>query len=147
MTAQRYALHSKPMNELLLREQLDLQKTESYFPCIRVQPMSPGARTVKPYFPRYIFAYVDLEQTNLSTLLRWMPGAVEVVYFDRVPSSVSDEIIAAIRRCVDEIKAAGGKLFYGLKPGATVTIHDGPFNGYDPSSMSTCRATNGCGYC
>ena len=32
---------------------------------------------------------------------------------------------------MDEINAAGGELFYGLKSGDMVTIQDGPFRGYD----------------
>lgn len=130
MTAEWYALHSKPMKEFLLREQLHLHNVESYYPCIRVQPGSLGARKVKPYFPGYVFAYADLERSNISTF-KWMPGAVGVVSFDGIPSSVPDHIITAIRRHVDEINAAGGELFHDLKSGDIVTIQGGPFSGYD----------------
>lgn len=130
MTAHWYVLHSKPNKEALLWEQLDLQQIESYFPCIRIQPVSLHARKMKPYFPGYVFGYVDFEQINLSTL-QWMPGAAGIVSFDGIPSSVPDNIITAIRRRVDEINAAGGELFYGLKCGDTVRIQDGPFSGYD----------------
>ncbi len=47
------------------------------------------------------------------------------------PPAVPDNVIAAIRRRVDEINAAGGELFDGLKPGDVVHIQDGPFSGYD----------------
>jgi transcription elongation factor/antiterminator RfaH len=130
MTAQWYVLHSKPLKEALLWEQLSLQNIESYYPCIRVQPINVHARRVKPYFPGYIFGHVDLEQTNLSTL-QWMPGAAGMVSFGGVPSSVPDHIIAAIRHRVDEINAAGGELLRDLKPGDIVTIREGPFSGYD----------------
>jgi transcription antitermination factor NusG len=130
MSAHWYVLHSKPMKESLLCEQLSLHQIESYYPYIRVQPASPHARRSKPYFPGYIFGYVDLEQTNLSTL-QWMPGAAGIVSFDGLPSSVPDHVIAAIRRRVDEINAAGADLLDGLKSGEVVTISDGPFSGYD----------------
>ena len=130
MTTQWYALHSKPMKEALLREQLSLHQVESYYPYISVQPVSPRARRVKPYFPGYIFGHLDLERTSLSTL-QWMPGAAGIVSFDGTPSPIPDNLIAEIRHRVDEINTAGGELFYGLKSGDMVTIHDGPFSGYD----------------
>lgn len=130
MATQWYVLHSKPMKESLLWEQLRLHDIEGYYPCIRVYPASPHARQVKPYFPGYIFGHVDLAQTNLSAL-QWMPGAAGIVSFDGLPSSVPDHVIAAIRHRVEEINATGGALFHGLKSGETITIQDGPFSGYD----------------
>jgi transcription elongation factor/antiterminator RfaH len=130
MTTQWYVLHSKPLKEALLWEQLSLQNIESYYPCVRVQPISAHARRVKPYFPGYIFGHVDLEKTNLSTL-QWMPGAAGIVAFGGIPSSVPEHVIVAIRRRVDEINAAGGELFHDLKAGDIVTIREGPFSGYD----------------
>jgi transcription elongation factor/antiterminator RfaH len=130
MTAHWYVLHSKPMKEAFLWEQLSLHQIECYYPYIRVQSLNPHVRRVKPYFPGYLFGYVDLEQTNLSTL-HWMPGAAGIVSFGGIPSSIPDHIIAAIRRRVDEINAAGREWLDSLKPGDIVTIQDGPFGGYD----------------
>jgi transcription antitermination factor NusG len=130
MTAHWYVLHSKPMKEAFLWEQLSLHRIESFFPCIHIQPLNPHARKVKPYFPGYIFGYVDLEQINLSTL-QWMPGAAGIVSFGGMPSSVPDHVIAAIRRRVDEINTAGRGWLDRLKRGDIVTIQEGPFSGYD----------------
>jgi len=130
MTVQWYVLRSKPMKETLLLEQLSLHNIEGYYPCIRVQPVNLHARKVKPYFPGYIFGHVDLEHTNLSSL-RWMPGAAGIVSFGGIPASVPDNVLAAVQRYVNEINTAGGELFHDLKPGDIVTIHDGPFSGYD----------------
>ena len=130
MSAHWYVLHSKPMKEALLWEQLSLQGIESYYPCIRVQPVSSHARRMKPYFPGYIFGYVDFERINLS-ILQWMPGASGVVSFDGLPSSIPDHVIVAIRQRVDAINAAGGELFHDLKQGEMVRIQEGPFSGYD----------------
>jgi transcription antitermination factor NusG len=44
---------------------------------------------------------------------------------------VPDNLIVAIRKRVDEINAAGGEIFDGLKPGETVWISSGPFEGYE----------------
>ena len=130
MTPQWYALHCKPMKEALLWEQLSLHEIEGYYPRIRVEPANPRARKIKPYFPGYVFGYMDLEQTNM-TRLWWMPGSARIVSFDGMPSHIPEVMIAAIRRRVDEINAAGGELFDGLKAGDVVTIEDGPFKGYE----------------
>jgi transcriptional antiterminator RfaH len=130
MTAQWYALHSKPMKEALLWEQLSLHEIESYYPRIRVKPVNPRSRKVRPYFPGYVFSRVDLERTNMTLFTR-LPGSSGIVAFDGIPSHVSDPLIAAIRRRVGEIDAAGGELFDGLKTGDIVTVQDGPFKGYE----------------
>jgi transcription antitermination factor NusG len=130
MTAQWYALHSKPMKETLLWEQLSLHEIESYYPRIRVKPVNPRSRKVRPYFPGYVFSRVDLEQTNMTMFMR-LPGSSGIVAFDGMPSHIPDTLIAAIRRRVGEIDAAGGELFEGLKAGDIVTVQDGPFKGYE----------------
>lgn len=130
MTAQWYALHSKPMKEALLWEQLNLHEIESYYPRIRVKPVNPRSRKVKPYFPGYVFSRVDLERTNITMFTR-LPGSSGIIAFDGIPSHIPDTLIAAIRRRVGEIGAAGGELFDGLKTGDIVTVQDGPFKGYE----------------
>ena len=130
MTAQWYALHSKPRKEAFLWAQLCLHKIKSYCPRIRVQPVNPRARKVRPYFPGYVFGHMDLEQTNTSTF-RWMPGSAGIIAFGGIPSHVPEGMIAAIRRRVDEVNSAGGELLDGLKPGDLVTVQEGPFRGYE----------------
>ena len=130
MTAQWYALQSKSMKEAFLCEQLQLRAIECYYPHIRVQPVNTRARKVKAYFPGYVFGHLDLEETNPS-MLQWIPGAIGIVSFDGTPSFVPDNLIAAIRRHVDEINAAGGENLAGLQPGETVVIRGGPFEGYE----------------
>jgi transcriptional antiterminator RfaH len=130
MAVHWYVLHSKPRKEELLREQLDNRKIETFFPRIRVQVVNPRARKIRPYFPGYVFVYLDLEQTSMSTL-QWIPGATGLVSFGGEPAHVPDGLIQAIRRRVDEINAAGGELFDALKPGEPVVIDSGPFAGYE----------------
>ncbi|GAB1472559.1 transcription/translation regulatory transformer protein RfaH [Chloroflexota bacterium] len=123
-----YVLRSKPNRETLLWEQLNIRKVETYYPQIRVQTVNPRARKIKAYFPGYVFVHVDLEQVALSTL-QWMPGAIGFVSFGSQPSLVPDALIHAIRKRVDEINAAGGEIFRGLKQGDRVEIQSGPFAG------------------
>ena len=130
MPVQWYALRSKPHKENFLWEQLLSRGIETYYSQIRVQPVNPRSRKVRPYFPGYLFMHVDLGLVTQSAL-RWMPGAVGLVTFDGQPPAVPDALIQAIRRRVDEINASGGEVLDGLNPGDTVTLQAGPFAGYE----------------
>jgi transcription antitermination factor NusG len=129
MTTLWYAMHSKPRKEDLLWEQLRIREIEAYNPRIRVQPVNPRARKVKPYFPGYVFVRADLERVNWS-VLQWMPGATGLVSFDGQPASVPDALIHAIRHRVEEINVGGGEQLVGLKRGDLVVIEGGVFDGY-----------------
>ena len=130
MTTVWYALQSKPRKEDFLGEHLCGRNFEIFYPRIRVQPVNPRARKIRPYFPGYLFVKVDNEHTDLSTL-RWLPGIAGLVSFGGEPAQVPDGLINAIRKRVDEINAAGGELLDALKPGDAVVIQDGPFAGYE----------------
>jgi transcriptional antiterminator RfaH len=125
-----YALHSKPLKEELLFEQLSLRKIETFYPRLRVQTVNPRARKVRAYFPGYVFVHADLDVVGFSNL-QWLPGATGLVSFGGEPASVPDGLISAIRYKVERINGAGGELFDGLKPGETVVIQAGPFSGYE----------------
>ena len=130
MSKSWYVLRSKPRKEEFLLEQLLSHKIEAYCPRIRVQPVNPRARKIKPYLPGYVFVHLNLEKINLSTL-QWMPGATGLVSFGGQPAFVHDSLIQAVRNRVDEINAAGGELLNALKPGDEVSIEAGPFAGYE----------------
>lgn len=130
MTTHWYVLRSKPNKENLLSEQLGVHNIETFFPRLKVNPVNPRARKVKPYFPGYIFIHTDLDQIAPSTL-QWMPGAIGFVSFGSQPSEVPESLVNSIRHRVDQINAAGGEIFEGLKQGETVTIQSGPFAGYE----------------
>jgi len=125
-----YALQSKVNKEDALYRQLLSQGFEVFFPRIRVNPVNPRARKIKPYFPSYLFVHTDIEEVGVSTF-QWMPFARGMVVFDQVPAPVPDSLIAAIRQRVEQVNAAGGEVFDGLHKGDHVFIHDGPFAGYE----------------
>lgn len=125
-----YALRSKPRKEDVLWKQLLAQEIEVFYPRIRVHPVNPRARKLRPYFPGYMFVQVDLDDVGLSTF-KWMPHAIGLVSFDGEPATVPDNLIHAIRKRVNEIAEAGGEFYNGLKPGDPVRISSGPFAGYE----------------
>lgn len=123
-------MHSKPNKEELLWEQLTVRGIETFHPRIRVHPVNPRARQLRPYFPGYVFIHVDMEEIGLSTLQR-MPGATGVVSFDNQPSTVPDALIPILKRQVEQINQAGGELHPNMQPGDLVEIQRGPFAGYE----------------
>jgi transcription antitermination factor NusG len=125
-----FAMQSKPNREEALHQQLVAKDVEVFYPWIRVTPVNPRSRKKRPYFPGYLFVNVDFEKIGAS-LLQYCPFAKGLVSFDREPAPVSEVLIGAIRRKVDEINATGGDSYAGLEPGVRVHIHSGPFAGYD----------------
>jgi len=142
MTFAWYALNTKPRKEEFLWEQCLAHGYENIYPRLRVQPVNPRARKIRPYFPGYLFVHVDLERVNLSRL-RWMPGAARVVTFGGAPATVPDGLIHAIQRRVEEVNAAGGELFDGLKSGDAVYYRVGLLPATRRSSMRICPAASG----
>jgi transcriptional antiterminator RfaH len=130
MALQWYALRSKTYKESVVWQQLVAQDIQVFYPRLHVRPVNPRARTVKPYFPGYLFIRVELDTVGFSAFQR-MPHAIGLVCFGGVPAWVPDSLIDAIRRHLAEIQAAGGELLYRLRPGDTILIRRGPFAGYE----------------
>ncbi len=130
MTQLWYALRSKPRKEEVVWRQVMLQGFEVFYPRLRVNPVNPRSRKVKPYFPGYLFVSADLADVGLS-VFQWMPHAIGIVKFGDEPAHVPENLIHALRKRVEEIAQAGGEVFDGLKPGDKVWISDGPFRGYE----------------
>lgn len=125
-----YVIHSKPLKEELLSEQLTVRKIENYYPRIHVQPVNPRCRKVKPYFPGYLFVWINLELLGKSSI-DWLPGAAGLVTFGGEPADVSQNLIDAIRQQVNKVNQTGGLTVDGFKQGEIVIIQEGPFAGYE----------------
>jgi transcription antitermination factor NusG len=130
MAANWYALRSKPRKEEVVWKQVRTQGFEAYFPRLRVNPVNPRSRKLRPYFPGYLFVNADLEEVGVS-VFQWMPHSIGLVSFGGEPAPVPENLIYTLRKRVEEISAAGGEIFDGLQPGDVVRISDGPFRGYE----------------
>lgn len=130
MSQQWYALRSKPRKEDAVWRQLRSENIEVFYPRIRVNPVNPRSKKIKPYFPGYMFVCIDLEQTGVSRF-QWMPHTLGLVSFGGEPSHVPDNLIIEMRKRIVEIAEAGGELFDGLHSGDNVRISSGPFEGYE----------------
>jgi transcriptional antiterminator RfaH len=125
-----YALKSKPRKEDAAWRQALSQGFVVFYPRLRVHPVNPRSRKLRPYFPGYLFVQADLAQAGVS-VFQWMPHTLGLVSFGGEPAVVPDNLVQALEKRVEEINAAGGETFYGLKPGDLIWIHDGPFSGYE----------------
>ncbi len=130
MAVQWYALRSKPNKEEVAWQQVRARGFESFFPRLRARTINPRARQIKPYFPGYLFVRADLTAVG-SSVFQYLPYANGLVCFGGEPVSVPERLIQALHRRMEEIAAAGGEVFDGLKSGDPVSIHTGPFAGYD----------------
>lgn len=130
MSFQWYVLRSKPHKEALVWQQVLSHGLETYYPRLKVRPVNPRSRKIRPYFPGYLFVHADLDRVGLS-IFQWMPHALGLVCFGGVPAPVPGELIAGIRQRLEEIQTAGGELLHRVKPGDRVVIQDGPFAGYE----------------
>jgi len=125
-----YTMRSKPNKEMALSRELSARQVEVFCPQLRVHPVNSRSRTIRPYFPGYLFVHVDLEQIGFSEL-QWLPFSLGLLAFGGAPPAVPETLIHGIRRRVDEINVAGGEVLHGLRSGETVTIEAGPFSGYE----------------
>ena len=125
-----YAIQSKTHKEDLVCEQLYLRNIETFFPRVRVRPVNPRARKVKPYFPGYVFGRMDLEQVSRS-FLDWIPGAVGIVNFGNEPAPVSDHLITTLQQHLKALNTSVAHMSEIFQAGDLVTIHGGVFTGYE----------------
>jgi transcription antitermination factor NusG len=102
---------------------------DAFYPRLKVKPANPRSRHIRPYFPGYMFVRADLGEVGIS-VFQWMPNAIGLVCFGGVPARVPDEIVAGIQRRLEQVRAAGGELLHGIRPGDRVSVQDGPFAGY-----------------
>jgi len=130
MALQWYALRSKPRKEDAVWKQVSTRGFDVFYPRLRVQPINPRARHIRPYFPGYMFVRADLEEVGVS-VFQWMTHTVGLVCFGGEPAIVPDPLITALQRRVAEIDSAGGELYEKLHSGDRIRIHYGPFEGYE----------------
>ncbi|MCL5999508.1 MAG: hypothetical protein M1546_26100 [Chloroflexi bacterium] len=124
-----YALRSKTNKEDVVWHHAQARGFETFYPRIRVRPVNPRARKVKPYFPGYLFVYADLVEVGTSVFDR-MPDATGLVSFGGVPAAIDDVLIATLRRRVETLADGYGEMYPQLKTGDPVTIESGPLAGY-----------------
>jgi transcription antitermination factor NusG len=125
-----YVLHSHPHKEELLWSQLESRGLLTYFPRLQVKPVNPRSRTIRPYFPGYLFVQADLDATGPS-LFQWMPYTTGLVSFGGEPSTVPDAFINLLRQRIGNIGQFDPVASNGYQAGEKVVIMEGVFAGYE----------------
>ena len=92
-----FALYTKPHREYLVRDFLTGQKVEVYLPESRTRTRRPDRRGMKPFFPHYLFARLDLQDGAMAKV-HWTPGRRRIVSFGHWLAPVPDEVVVHIRR-------------------------------------------------
>jgi transcription antitermination factor NusG len=125
-----FVLHSHPNKEELLAQQVEVRGFEVFFPFLPAHPVNPRARKIKPYFPGYIFARVNLDESGMS-VFEWMPYTTGLVKFGGDPAVVPDALVKAIQKRVFEVTSNIGEKRGSFEQGDEVLIREGIFEGYE----------------
>jgi len=123
-----FALYTKPHKEYLVRDLLSAQKVEVYLPEIAVKTRRRDRREKRPFFPHYLFARLDL-QDSIIAKLRWTPGLRRIVAMGGRPVPVPDEVVQEIRRRLATIAQVEPE--EPFRQGDVVHVMRGPFEGLD----------------
>jgi len=132
-----YCLQAKPRREqnlaLHLQQRYDL---EAFCPMLRRKRKIRNKRRVvqEALFPRYLFCRFDLAQHFRAA--RYAPDAIGLVSRGDMPISVPDEVIADLRSWAGP-DAAPLEADPGLRPGDTVTVSEGPFQGLEATVLQS----------
>lgn len=92
-TKEWYLVHSKPHKENQLNAYLQSQGIETFYPTIHIKPVNSRTSTIHPYFPRYLFARVDLDELGIS-VFNLASGATRLVAFGDYPAIVPEYVLA-----------------------------------------------------
>jgi transcriptional antiterminator RfaH len=130
VSVQWYVIQSHANKEESLKRQLELKGITCFHPTLRVKPVNPRSRKIRPLFPGYLFVSLDLDQTNVSDL-QWMPNTAGLVCFGGEPARVPDNLIEVLKRKITIIDAEAHSSSQGLQPGDAVIIQGGPLEGFE----------------
>lgn len=117
-----YALYTKPQKERQVRTLLQGQDIEVYLPTVRRKQRRRDRPDRVVYFPCYLFAHIDFDETPQSSIA-WMPGVRRIVSMGAQPAIVADELVELIRERLTDMEQVG----YGsFQQGDRVRITSGP---------------------
>lgn len=125
--AQRwYALMAKPRQETRVAESLAARGLEVFLPTFSHRDRRNGRWSVRPFFPRYLFARFDWEQAGWSAI-QWTTGLSRMVSFDGCPAWLDEGLV---RHWQERLSLADDDP-NRLKSGDRVRVLSGPFRDYE----------------
>jgi len=124
-----YVLRSHPQKENFLFTQVSTTGIEVFYPRLRVRPANPRSRKIIPYFPGYLFVFMDPAAMGIS-IFQWMPCSAGLVCFGGEPASVPEGFIQMLKQkmiALADPEKERGEIY---KKGELVRVSAGPFAGY-----------------
>ena len=120
-----YVIHTKPGNEDRVKINLHNQEIETFSPLLETYQYCNGRmiQKIKPLFPNYIFAKLDLELHYYK--VKWTRGVNRILGSGTEPVPISARVIQAIKELSGEDNLV--KLEDELRDGDTVQVNSGPF--------------------
>jgi len=135
-----YVVYCRPLKEwqvaAVLKAHLGLQV---YIP--EVKRRFRGQVQWTPFFPRYMFVAVNLQEVQLSRI-NTVPNVLRLLAFDEQPQPVPVAIVDGIRRQIDTLNAMGGLPEHGFSPGQTVWIKQGPLRGMEAAFVGPMKPSD-----
>lgn len=101
-----------------------------FYPALKKQPVNPRARKEEPFYPGYIFIQLDLDEVGVNAL-RWTEGTHGIVEFGGIPAAVPEIMIQELKKRLQNIETSSNLKLEDIRPGDTVKIVKGPFDGYE----------------
>ena len=116
-----YALRCKSNMEFVVNDQLKAKFIPNYLPVYSVDPVNPRSRSIKPYFPGYLFINEKPEALYAQRVFL-MRGVIGLVNFDDIPASIHPNLIEAVRRQTRQLNLDRKQVKSGFKPGDPVLV-------------------------
>jgi transcriptional antiterminator NusG len=96
-----YVIQTKPTSESAVEQHLQNAEFETFLPRIRTMVRGRAGSRIRPLFPSYIFAHMDLRDPNLYRMIKYTRGVRKILGDGIIPTPVPDEMIAIIRGRMD----------------------------------------------
>ena len=129
-------IYTKANQEIKAKENLQKQGFKTFLPLISPTNQSTGFESLVPVFPRYLFAQIDLDLDNWTSI-KSSYGVSRIVMFSEKFTSIPDIIIRLIRDKLDESSIYNKDIsVVDYQKGDTVSIKEGRFAGVDAIFLS-----------
>lgn len=124
-----FVIHTWPRKEVMVAALLEERlETPLFLP--EVLQKGRWGMALRPLFPTYLFAQVDLNRYTPSALRR-LPGVHRLLGSGDTPLPVDPAVVAAIRQECQRLNAAGGLFATDLRAGERVRLAGGPLAGLE----------------
>lgn len=120
-----YVIQTKPLAEASVAAHLGNASFETFLPKIRTMIRGRKSSRVKPLFPSYLFAHIDLTDANLYRMIKYTRGVRKILGDGALPVPIPDEMIEIIRCRMDGDGVIEQRLT--MQKGDEVRIRTGPF--------------------